>query len=60
MKQLEAFGIKTQFIRGDTTSYNKMSQAQLKSAAYKGGWKCHGYYLEPDAECPKCGRSMFE
>lgn len=31
---------------------------QMKDAAYNGVWKCHGYSLEPDVPCPKCGREV--
>jgi DNA-directed RNA polymerase subunit RPC12/RpoP len=35
------------------------STKQLRDAAYEGVWKCHGYNLEPDAACPRCGRRII-
>lgn len=32
---------------------------QAWQAAHTGSWKCHGYTLEPDATCPKCGRGVL-
>ena len=34
------------------------STKQMRDAAYNGVWHCHGYSLEPDADCPKCGCSI--
>ena len=44
----------------NTMRQDKMSIKQMKDAAYGGVWHCHGYSLEPDSECPKCGRSIYD
>ena len=36
-----------------------MKLRQLEMAALQGFWRCHGYRLEPDSECPKCKGGVF-
>lgn len=48
------------FIKKDTKGKSRQADMeQVEDAATQGMWSCHGHTLEPDSDCPVCGRSIF-